>query len=395
MTSQTNDPQHPVEHTEPEVNPNGKRNNLLLKITIGIVVAGLIWLLLWLLYFQYYESTDDAYANGYLINVNPIVPGSVTAFYADDTVYVQKGQLLVELDKTPYQIAYDQELANLQKEILEVKRLYDSVLSHKADVESKRIGLSQAQYDYRNREPLVNSLAISGEDFTHSQNSLLIAEAQLRQAEHQLKEAQDLAGNTPWQTHPRIEAQKTKVRKAYYDLAHCSIYSPATGYVAQRAVEVGQSVRRESNLLAIIPADGLWVDANFKETQLTYMRVGQPVTVTFDLYGSDIKFQGKVLGIASGTGSVFSLLPPQNATGNWIKIVQRLPVRVSLLPEEVKKYPIRLGLSAYVSVDISQTQLPMLAPPMKQEPVMTTPIFELNFTEAERAIEQAIQDEES
>lgn len=393
MTTETPSPT-PV--TPPPAQPlppaaNGKRNHLLVWMTIGLLVAGLIWFLLWFFYFQYYESTDDAYANGNMISLNSSISGSVAAFYIDDTSFVREGQLLVELDSTKYWIDYEKELAELGSQALQVRQLYDNAFARRADVENKRIGVQQARYDYENRQALIDTLAVSGEDFTHSKNTMLMAETLFKEAEYNLSAAEDLAGNTPWQTHPILEVQKNRVRQAYYNLCHCAIYAPTDGYVAQRAVDVGQAVSPQTNLLAIIPTEGLWVDANYKETQLTYMRVGQPVTVWFDLYGSGIKFKGTVLGIASGTGSVFSLLPPQNATGNWIKIVQRLPVRVSLSAEDLKKYPIRLGLSANVSVDITDTSLPMLTPPAKPAAILTTTVYQLNFEEAEKAIEAIIQ----
>lgn len=372
-----------------EVNSN-KRRNAIIILTIVLIAIAIVWLLLWLFHFRFYESTDDAYANGSMVNINSAVPGSVIAFYADDTALVKEGQLLVSLDPTSYEIAYENELSALASTVLKVKQLYENVKAETANRNSKKILLEKARYDYTNRSKLVDFLAVSQEEYTHSKDELSTAEFALEQAEANLKAAQDAAGPTSWENHPILEEQKSKVRKAYYNLHHCSIYAPVTGYVAQRRVNVGEWAKVDSPLMAIIPIDYVWVDANFKETQLTNMRVGQPATVTLDIYGSDVVYEGKVLGIASGTGSVFSLIPPQNATGNWIKIVQRLPVRISLNPDKVKEFPIRLGLSADARVDISNTELPKLVQEVSEKPVTATEIFDIDFKKVNETINSII-----
>lgn len=381
-------PHTPIEQPSPQIEKNKHRTLLL--FTLALVLAGLTWFCLWFFYLSYYEYTDDAYANGNLININSPVSGSVIAFYADDTDLVEEGQLLVSLDPTDFQIKFDRELASLASVVLQVRQLYDNVVTNQAAVDSRRVALQKAQYDYENRSALVNTKAISNEDYTHAKDTFSTAEFDLKQAEAQLQGAKDAAGNTPLLLHPLIEQQKARVREAYYNLSHTSIFAPATGYIAQRSVDVGEWVTPPKALMAIIPTNYVWVDANYKETQLTDMRVGQPATVTFDIYGSKVKYEGKVLGIASGSGSVFSLIPPQNATGNWIKIVQRLPVRISLDPETVKKYPVRLGISAEVNVDITNQDLPMLANAPSIKTVGTTNVFELNMGDVEKVIDKVI-----
>lgn len=376
----------------PAVPPKKGRTRALLLCTIVFILIALAWVCYYLLYLQFHESTDDAYANGNMINVNSSISGSVVAFFADDTDLVVEGQLLVSLDCTFYQVMYDKELATLASTVLQVRQLYDTVAVNRAAVENRRVALSKTKFDYDNRLQLVDSKAVSNEEFIHSRDDLTLAETNLKQAEEQLKVSQDAAGNTPLEIHPLIEQQKNNVRQAYYNLRHCFIYAPATGYIAQRTVDVGQWVTPVTNMMAIIPLDYVWVDANYKETQLTYMRVGQPATVWFDLYGSKIKYQGKVLGIASGSGSVFSLIPPQNATGNWIKIVQRLPVRISLDLETVKKYPVRLGISAEVDVDITNQELPMMTEIPHKKAIGTTHVFDLDFEKVDKVIDQVIQD---
>lgn len=371
---------------------NNKRSKALWWFTAALIVVGLAWACYWFFYLRYHESTDDAYANGNMVSINSAVPGSVIAFFADDTDLVEEGQVLVLLDPTDYQISYDKELATLASVVLQVRQLYSNVTANQANVEARRIALGKARYDYENRLQLIDSEAISNEDFIHARDDLATAEANLKQAEYQLAAAIDAAGNTTIEQHPLIEQQKGNVRTAFYHLKHCTIYAPTTGYVAQRTVEVGQSATPTTNLMAVIPKDYVWVDANFKETQLTYMRIGQPATVWFDLYGSKIRHEGKVLGIASGSGSVFSLIPPQNATGNWIKIVQRLPVRISLDPELVQKYPIRLGISAEVNVNITNQDLPMLANVPPYKPVATTGVFDIDLDEVDRIMDEVVRE---
>lgn len=375
----------------PPLVPAKSNAKALWSFTILLLIVGLAWLAYWFLYLQYHEYTDDANANGNMISINASVPGSVIAFYADDTNLVEQGQLLVELDPTDYRIRYENELAVLASVVLQVKQLYANVKANEANVESKKAVVERTSFDYENRLRLVDSQAVSNEDYVRARSEYLVAALGLDQAQQQLQMAKDAVGYSPIESHPLIEEQKAKVRAAYINLQHTSIYAPAKGYVAQRTVEVGQWATPTTRLLAVIPAEGVWVDANYKETQLKYMRIGQPATVKFDLYGSEVTFQGTVLGIASGTGSVFSLIPPQNATGNWIKIVQRLPVRVSLDPELVKEYPIRVGLSAEVTVDITDQTLPRLATSPSTNAVGKTSVFNLDLAPVDEAISEILE----
>lgn len=369
----------------------GKKHSALWTLTIILILATIGWFCYWFFYLQYHQYTDDAYANGSYININPAVPGSVIAFYADDTDLVQEGQLLVLLDPTNYHITFERELATLAQVVLQVRQLYTNVLVSRANVENQRANLINVSYDYENRLHLVGSLAISDQDFVHAKNTLLIAQATLKQAEFQLQAAKDAAGPTEPEIHPLILQQRGNVRSAYYNLEHCSIYAPSTGYVAQRNVDVGQWVTATSNMMAVIPTNYMWVDANYKETQLTYMRIGQPAKVWFDIYGSKVEYEGKVIGIASGSGSVFSLIPPQNATGNWIKIVQRLPVRISLPLDKLEKYPARLGISAEVDVDITHFEhLPMLAQVPPSKPVSTTSVYDIDMENLDVLMDQIV-----
>ena len=389
--------------TQPsETKPNSRnRYQGMIYLTFFIVLVALIWFLLWFFDFRFREYTDNAYANGSMINVTSVISGTPIAFFADDTDLVEEGQLLVLLDETPFRITYERELATLATTVLQVAQYFNQTRASISNVEAKRTIYERLRYDFENRQQLVNGRAVSGEEFIHARDQMRTAEMDLKQAEAQLNVSIDLAGNIidasgrvqkSIEQHPLIEAQKKVIRQAYYNLRHCSIFAPAKGFVAQRAVEVGQWVTPTTFLMAIIPTTHMWVDANFKETQLTNMRIGQPAKVSIDLYGSDVVYEGKVLGIASGTGSVFSLIPPQNATGNWIKIVQRLPVRIGLDPETMEKFPLRLGISSEVYVDITNTDLPMLAQKPSTKVIMATQVFDLDFSEVDERMNQVIKD---
>jgi len=371
--------------------PSPSRRHAISWFTFVIALVGISWLCYWYFYLQYHQSTDDAYANGNIMPINAAIEGTVTAFFAEDTDFAVEGQLLVLLDATPYRISYSKELATLASVVLRVRGLYDEVSVNRAGVESKRTALAKASFDYDNRLQLIEAQAVSYEEFVHSKDALSIAQLEFEQAKHQLQVSLDARGKTPLEAHPLIEQQKAAVRAAFYKLHSCAIYAPMSGHIAKRAVEVGQSIVRTTPLMALIPLDTFWVDANFKETQLKDIRIGQPATVWFDLYGSEVAFDGKVLGIASGTGSAFSLIPPQNATGNWIKIVQRLPVRISIDKEKMKKHPLRVGISAQVDIDVTDRTLPFLTKEARTEAAAVTPIFNIDFDAVDKIMAAIIE----
>lgn len=371
--------------------PSAKSFTLWL-FTLFCVVALIIWGCLWYFSFRFYESTDDAYANGHLVTINSLISGSIISYYVENTDFVEKGQLLVQLDPINYAIKYEETLANLAEAVLQVRQLYNKVELAKVTVENRKEELKKIEYDFNNREKLVASKAISNEDFIHAQNNLLVAGLALQEAILQQQIAADAAGNTPLELHPLIEKNKALIKQAYYNLAHTSVYAPISGIIAQCNVDVGKSVSTSTPLLAIVPVSPVWVDANFKETQLTSLRIGQPATVWFDLYGSAVEYEGKVAGIPAGTGSIFSLIPPQNATGNWIKIVQRLPVRIAVESANLKKYPFRLGISAHVEVDISNTNLPFVNSKTVKEAAESTDIYQISYEKVDEQIAQIIRD---
>ena len=355
-----------------------KRKQWLIGITLTILLLGLLWFLVWLFYFRFHESTDDAYVNGNMVYVTPVISGIPIAFFADDTDYVQKGEPLVLLDKTEYQFNYENALSQLASTVLRLRQVYNQVKIREIQVKNKQIVLEQAKYNFENRQRLIKTQAISNEEFTQYKNNYATAELEANNAVAELQIAKDAVGNSDLEHHPLLAEQKAKLREAFYRLEHCTILAPISGYIAKRSVQLGQAVAVNTPLMAIISNQDIWIDANFKETQLANIRIGQLAEVTFDIYGSE-KFEGKVVGVNMGSGSVFSLIPPQNATGNWIKIVQRLPVRIAINSKKLVEFPLRLGLSTNVNINISNINLPKLAQNIQKQPIAETNVFQIDL----------------
>ena len=369
---------------------NGKRNRITAYVVFFFCLCALIAYVIWWFVFRNHETTDDAYVGGNLVILTSRQMGSVNAYYADDTDFVEQGQLLVELDPTDYLLAFEQKKSALELAARQVRDQFEAVKQREADVELKRATRHRASLDYKNRMALVDSEAISQEDFYHARADFEVAKSSLALSEHQLEAALAALGTTDPIKHPLIAQAKVNLREAYLALKRCSIVAPVSGYVAKRSVQAGQSIIASTPLMSIIPLESIWVDANFKETQLEYIRIGQPVDVWADMYGSDVLFHGRVGGIQGGSGSVFSLLPPQNASGNWIKIVQRVPVRIYLDPEEVKKNPLFLGLSVYVKVYNADRSGPILATRVVPKALMETKVFDIPMNELDEIMHAII-----
>lgn len=378
--------------TELHYKRNGKRNRVIGYVLLFFLLLACIALFLWWEIFRNHESTDDAYVNGNIVFVTSRQEGSVIAFYADDTDFVEQGQLLVELDPTDYLLNFEQSKIALQLAAREVGALYEEMKEKASEVLLREALHGRSLTDYKNRNALVGSQAISKEDYTHSKADLDAAQASLDLATHQLASVKARLGTGSLVQHPRIEQAKTNVREAYLAVKRCSIFAPVSGFVAKRSVQAGHSIKPSTPLLAVIPLDNIWVDANFKETQLANIRIGQPVEVIVDMYGRDIVYEGKVGGIQGGSGSVFSLLPPQNATGNWIKIVQRVPVRIYLNPDQIKKFPLLLGLSVYAKVNISYGDGLFLAQQAVVKPLMETDVFDIPLGHLNELLEQIVEE---
>jgi membrane fusion protein (multidrug efflux system) len=312
-------------------------------------------------------STDNAYVQGNVIQITPQIAGTVLAVRADDTDFVHAGQPVVRLDPSDARVALEQAESQLAQTVREVRSLYANndvldaqIALRRADVARLESELARAQFDVRRRELLVPDGAIGREEFEHANSQAVAARSALastraaaRAAQAQLMANRSLTDRTTVERHPNVLRASARVREAYLALRRSEVCAPVDGLVARRSVQVGQRVQAGAGLMTVVPLDSIWVDANFKEAQLRHLRAGQPATVVSDLYGRDVRYHGTVAGLGAGTGAAFALLPAQNATGNWIKVVQRVPVRILLDPREVAAHPLRIGLSVEVSVEAS------------------------------------------
>jgi membrane fusion protein, multidrug efflux system len=369
-------------------NNSGKRRIMMTLLAVVILVAAIAYALYYFLDARFYESTDDAYVNGNVVQITPQVVGTVIGVNADDTQIVKAGDPLIVLDPADSKVALDQAEANLAQTVRQVRTLFVNNNAYAADVVQRQALLGQAQEDLRRRMLVSQSGAVSGEELAHAQDAVKTAQAALDAAQQQLASNRSFTENTSVVRHPNVMAAAAKVRDAYINYARNTLPAPVTGYVAKRTVQVGQRVSPGTPLMAIVPLASVWVDANFKEVQLRHMRVGQPVELTADVYGSSVVFHGKVVGFSAGTGSAFSLLPAQNATGNWIKVVQRLPVRIALDPQDLEKHPLRIGLSMTADVGIRNDQGTQLA--ASSNTVYQTNVFDKYGSEADAEIARII-----
>ena len=335
--------------------PYRRKRNLTL-VTLLFIIIALGVTLAYFLFWQHEEETEDAYVAGHLVQITPQITGTVRKVMFDDTELVKKGDVLITLDDSDFQLAYDRAQNELIQAIRQNKQQTATNSQAKAQVLLRKADLARAQADLRRRELLSGTDAISGEELSHARAAVVQAQAALKAVEAAETSAQAAIGNNiPLRQQPAVQTAVSRIKDAWLNLQRTQIHAPIAGQVAKRNVQVGQRITQGVPLMAVVPLDNLWVDANFKESQLRKMRIGQSVEMVSDLYGSKVVYHGKVMGLSAGTGSAFSLLPAQNATGNWIKVVQRVPVRISLDPRELRTNPLRMGLSMTVKVDISES----------------------------------------
>jgi membrane fusion protein, multidrug efflux system len=399
---------------------NGKRRKLLLLIGGVFLLALLVALLWWFFVSQWRSSTDDAYVGGNIVAVMPQTGGTVTAIYADATQAVTAGQLLVQLDDSDARLQLHSAEAALAAAVREVRGLYAS--SHgslqlleqrradlaraQAELASSDANLAQAESEYKRRVELSKQnfispenvqIALTARDAARAQNeaaanAVKAAGAAIAQSKDQASVSRARVDHTSLENHPEVRAAAVKVREAALNLARTRVLAPVGGQVARRSVQIGERVAAGDSLMAIVPLDKVWVDANFKETELSEVRIGQPVSLTSDFYGSSVVFHGKVLGLIPGTGSAFSLLPAQNATGNWVKIVQRVPVRIALDPDELQAHPLRVGLSIYATIDTRDRSGPVLTTLPENKVIASTAMYARNIKAADAQVAQIIAD---
>ncbi|MFJ4195917.1 efflux RND transporter periplasmic adaptor subunit [Pseudomonas sp. NPDC089534] len=372
-------------------NPRKRKAMLAgLAVAVAVACAG-VWG-----YHQFYgrfsESTDDAYVNGNVVEITPLVTGTVVSIGADDGDLVHEGQVLVNFDPNDAEVGLQSAQAKLARTVRQVRGLYSNVDGMKAQVNAQQAEVQKAQDNFSRRKNLAAGGAISQEELSHARDDLTSAQNALANAKQQLKTTSALVDDTVVSSHPDVMAAAAELRQAYLNNARSTLIAPVTGYVAKRTVQLGQRVQPGTALMAVIPLDQLWIDANFKETQLRDMRIGQPVEIESDIYGSDVKYSGTVDSLGAGTGSAFALLPAQNATGNWIKIVQRVPVRIHINAEELAKHPLRVGLSTNVEVNLHDQSGPVLAQQPPQKASFTTSVYDRQLSEADAMITQLIHD---
>jgi membrane fusion protein (multidrug efflux system) len=317
-----------------------------------LLTLGTVYGAYWAQVLRYHQSTDDAYVGGNVVQITPQISGTVVAIGADDTQFVKAGQPLVRLDPADARVALDQAEAQLARTVRDVRNLYATSSQLAATVQMRQTELNAAQSDLARRQRLGASGAVSGEELQHAADAVKTAQAELLAAQQQLAANRARVDGTTLKDHPQVRDEAAAVRNAYLTLERTELAAPVAGFVARRNVQLGQRVSPGAPLMAVVPLDQVWVDANFKEPQLAHMRIGQRVRLSADLYGGHVLYHGTIAGLGAGTGAAFSLLPAQNATGNWIKIIQRVPVRIALDPREIAVHPLQIGLSMKADVDV-------------------------------------------
>ncbi|MCG8156464.1 multidrug efflux MFS transporter periplasmic adaptor subunit EmrA [Brenneria goodwinii] len=371
-------------------NKKKTRKVAMLLLTGIFIIIAIAYLFYWLLVLRHFESTDDAYVAGNQIQIMAQVSGSVTDVNFDSTDLVKKGDVLVSIDPTDAEQAFERAKTALANSVRQTHQLIITGKQYQANIALRQTQWQQAQTDLKRRVTLGNVDAIGREELQHARDAVETAKAQYDVAVQQYNANQAMVLNTPVAQQPQVLQAAAQVRDAWLALQRTKIRSPIDGFVSRRAVQIGQRITPSTSLIAVVPAHHIWVDANFKETQLENIRIGQRVTVVSDMYGDNVKYSGKVVGMDMGTGSAFSLLPAQNATGNWIKVVQRLPVRIELNDRDVAQHPLRIGLSALVTVDTQNRDGLVLANTVRTEPLYQTSALTLDLAPVNAIIADVI-----
>ncbi|HXA36038.1 MAG TPA: HlyD family efflux transporter periplasmic adaptor subunit [Steroidobacteraceae bacterium] len=361
---------------------NGKRTKILVLIALIFIVLGVLWGAYWILVLSKRERTDDAYVNGNKVVISAQVSGTVIAVLVDDTQLVKSGQVLVRLDPVDAQTSLSRAASSLAQTVRQVRQEKSTADQYDSLIETRKLEFARAQADLAKREPLLADHAIAPEEVRHARESVELARAAWRQAERQSTGAHALVDGTPVEENPAVLQAKAAYRDAWIAAQRNAVVAPVTGYVAERSAQLGQHIQAGQALMTVIPLNALWVDANFKEVQLRNLRIGQPAQVRSDLYGGKFIFHGRVRGMSAGTGAAFALLPAQNASGNWIKVVQRVPVRIQIDDNDLVKSPLRVGLSATVTVDTTNRDGPVLAMNAGEAPVGDTQVYTQDLDKA-------------
>lgn len=393
------------DNAAPAANPQAPARKRGLLILGGVVLLGAAaygvhhWQVA-----SHFENTDNAYVQANVVQITPQVGGTVLAIQADDTDFVKAGQPLVKLDPADARVALDRAEAQLAQTVREVRTLFANnaalkaqVALRDADIARANSDVTRAQDDVERRRPLLATGAVGKEEFNHAQSQLAAAKSALAAAQSaRVAAAEQLAANVALtdgsavEDHPNVQRAAAQVREAYLAAQRTELLAPVDGYVARRSVQLGQRVQAGAPLMSVVSLGDTWVDANFKEGQLRKLRIGQPATLEADVYGSKVEYHGRVVGLGAGTGAAFSLLPAQNATGNWIKVVQRVPVRIALDPKEVQAHPLRVGLSMDVTVDVTQQDGKVLADAAQAPATVQTQVFDALDARADEEVKRIV-----
>jgi membrane fusion protein (multidrug efflux system) len=367
------------------------RGKLLWSLAVVVIVLLAVIAIWYFIYGRWYEETDDAYVQGNQVQITPLLGGTVVSIAAEDGMRVERGQLLVQLDPADTAVALQQAEASLARTVRQVRGLYRSVVGAQAELAAREVVLKRARADFARRKDLASSGAISSEELAHAQAELASAQAAVSGSREQYERSHALVDATEVASHPDVQAAAAQLRQAWLNHARSAIVAPVSGYVARRSVQVGQRVQPGAALMMVVPMEQLWVEANFKETQLKHMRLGQEVELTSDLYGAAVSYRGRIDSLGLGTGSAFSLLPAQNASGNWIKIVQRVPVRISIEPGQLAANPLRIGLSMQAQVNLHDQDGSVLPTKPASGALLATDVYAQQLQQADAAVQQIIQ----
>ena len=380
------------------------RRKGLAVVAFSVLGAAALWGAWHFLHARHHESTDNAYVAGNVVQITPQIGGTVVAIGADETDRVRSGQVLVRLDPSDAKVALEQAQAQLAQTVREVRALYANTSALHAQLQARGADLARAQSEYarlqedvKRRTPLLTSGAVGREEYEHFMSQLSVARSAVSAAQSAQMAAQEQwqasrvqTEGTPVEQHPQVQRAAARLRETHLALQRSELLAPIDGHVAKRAVQVGQRVQAGAPLMTVVALDTLWVDANFKEGQLQHLRIGQSAELSADVYGQKVVFHGRVAGLGAGTGAAFALLPAQNATGNWIKVVQRVPVRIVLDPTEVGQHPLRVGLSMEVTVDTRDQSGKRLADMPRESPVATTQVFDSQLRAADADVQRII-----
>jgi len=375
------------------VDASTKRRPLLVGIIGVFLLLGAAWFVYWLLVLSKRETTDDAYVGGDQVGVSAQTGGTVIEVLAEDTQHVQSGQLLVRLDRADNDVALQRAAGELSQSVRLFRQQQAQAASADSLAASRRQELAQAEEQLARRKPLLEARAISAEELQQSATAAQVARSALDSAERQAGAVHAMVEGLTPATSPTVQQARAAFVQAWLAARRTEVRAPIAGVVARRAAQVGQRVAPGQALLSIVPLEDVWIDANFKESQLGSLRIGQPVSVEADVYGGKVEYNGRVAGLSAGTGAAFALLPAQNASGNWIKVVQRVPLRIELDPKQLASHPLRIGLSMHVSVDTHDRSGSLVSPEAPAKPASSTGIYAEDFAAAQRAAEAVVRGE--